>query len=245
MAVGITNQREATTTWGKNTDEPVYNAFVWQDARIDDIVHEIVAGDPLGVERYRQITDENISIYPPATKVEWILDNVGGTRERVEAEDLLSGTPDTRVLRNLTGGVNSDIHATDVTNVLCTLLIDVRELRWREDICEDFDISMPMSPGTKPSITVYDEGCPSGLSAGVLISGILGDQRVATFGQAYFEPGVTKNTYDTGCFALMSTGIEPVFSENDPFTTVLYQFGDEASVYAFGDFAAIAGSLVQ
>ncbi len=245
VAVGITNQRETTIVWDKNTGEPVYNALVWQDVRTGDIAREIAAGDPLGTERYRQITGENISTYPSATKVKWILDNVEGARERAEAGDLLFGTPDTWVLWNLTGGVNGGVHATDVTNASRTLLMDVRELKWREDICKDFDIPMSMLPEIKPSAAIYGKGRSNGLLAGVPISGILGDQQAATFGQACFEPGATKNTYGTGCFTLMNTGTEPVFSKNGLLTTVLYQLGDEAPVYALEGSVAVAGSLVQ
>ena len=245
VAVGITNQRETTIVWDKNTGEPVYNALVWQDVRTGDIAREIAAGDPLGTERYRQITGENISTYPSATKVKWILDNVEGARERAEAGDLLFGTPDTWVLWNLTGGVNGGVHATDVTNASRTLLMDVRELKWREDICKDFGIPMSMLPEIKPSAAIYGKGRSNGLLAGVPISGILGDQQAATFGQACFEPGATKNTYGTGCFTLMNTGTEPVFSKNGLLTTVLYQLGDEAPVYALEGSVAVAGSLVQ
>lgn len=244
-AVGITNQRETTIVWDKNTGEPVYNALVWQDVRTGDIAREIAAGDPLGTERYRQITGENISTYPSATKVKWILDNVEGARERAEAGDLLFGTPDTWVLWNLTGGVNGGVHATDVTNASRTLLMDVRTLQWREDICADFGIPMSMLPEIKSSAAIYGKGRPNGLLAGVPISGILGDQQAATFGQACFEKGMAKNTYGTGCFTLMNTGEEPVFSTNGLLTTVLYKLGDAKPVYALEGSVAVAGSLVQ
>ena len=150
-AVGITNQRETTIVWDKSTGKPVYNALVWQDVRTGDIVREIADGDPLGTERYRQITGENVSTYPSATKIKWILDNVEGARERAEAGDLLFGTPDTWVLWNLTGGINGGVHATDVTNASRTLLMDVRTLTWREDICADFGIPTSMLPEIKSS----------------------------------------------------------------------------------------------
>ncbi len=244
-AVGITNQRETTIVWDKNTGEPVYNAIVWQDARTGAIVREIAAGDPLGTERYRQITGENISTYPSATKIKWILDNVEGARERAEAGDLYFGTPDTWVLWNLTGGVNGGIHITDVTNASRTLLMDVRTLQWREDICADFGIPVSMLPEIKSSSEVYGYGRPNGLLIDTPIAGILGDQQAATFGQACFDPGMVKNTYGTGCFTLMNTGSEPVFSENGLLTTVLYKLGDDKPVYALEGSIAVAGSLVQ
>ncbi|WP_366180362.1 glycerol kinase GlpK [Actinomyces timonensis] len=244
-AVGITNQRETTIVWDRNTGKPVYNALVWQDVRTGDIVREIADGDPLGTERYRQITGENVSTYPSATKIKWILDNVEGARERAEAGDLLFGTPDTWVLWNLTGGINGGVHATDVTNASRTLLMDVRTLTWREDICADFGIPTSMLPEIKSSSEVYGYGRKNGLLVDTPISGILGDQQAATFGQACFEEGMAKNTYGTGCFTLMNTGTEPVFSSNGLLTTVLYKLGDEAPVYALEGSIAVAGSLVQ
>ncbi|SHE25348.1 glycerol kinase GlpK [Actinomyces glycerinitolerans] len=244
-AVGITNQRETTIVWDKNTGEPIYNAIVWQDTRTASIAREIAAGDPLGTERYRQITGENISTYPSATKVKWILDNVPGAREKAEAGDLLFGTPDTWVVWNLTGGVNGGVHVTDVTNASRTLLMDVRTLKWREDICADFGIPMSMLPEIRSSSEIYGYGRKNGLLIDTPISGILGDQQAATFGQACFEVGTAKNTYGTGCFMLMNTGEEPVFSKNGLLTTVLYQLGDAKPVYALEGSIAVAGSLVQ
>ncbi|WP_027586325.1 glycerol kinase GlpK [Acidipropionibacterium thoenii] len=244
-AVGITNQRETTIVWDKNTGKPVYNAIVWQDGRTTSIVNEINAGDDLGSERYRQITGENVSNYPSAPKIKWILDNVDGAREKAEAGDLLFGTPDTWVLWNLTGGVNGGIHVTDVTNASRTLLMDVRELKWREDICADFGIPVSMLPEIKSSSEVYGYGAKNSLLIDTPIAGILGDQQAATFGQACFEPGNVKNTYGTGCFTLMNTGEEAVFSSNGLLTTVCYKIGDAAPVYALEGSIAVAGSLVQ
>ncbi|AZZ40554.1 glycerol kinase [Acidipropionibacterium jensenii] len=244
-AIGITNQRETTIVWDKNTGQPVYNAIVWQDGRTSSIVNEINAGDPAGSERYRQITGENVSNYPSAPKIKWILDNVDGAREKAEAGDLLFGTPDTWVLWNLTGGVNGGIHVTDVTNASRTLLMDVRELTWREDICKDFGIPMSMLPEIKSSSEVYGYGSKNSLLIDTPIAGILGDQQAATFGQACFEPGNVKNTYGTGCFTLMNTGEEAVFSKNGLLTTVCYKIGDKKPVYALEGSIAVAGSLVQ
>ena len=244
-AVGITNQRETTIVWDKNTGEAIYNAIVWQDVRTGSIVREIAAGDPLGTERYRQITGENVSTYPSATKIKWILDNVEGAREKAEAGDLLFGTPDTWVVWNLTGGPEGGVHVTDVTNASRTLLMDVRTLQWREDICKDFGIPMSMLPEIKSSSEIYGYGRPTGLLIDTPIAGILGDQQAATFGQACFEVGMAKNTYGTGCFMLMNTGEEPVFSTNGLLTTVLYKLGDAKPVYALEGSVAVAGSLVQ
>ncbi|AXE37348.1 glycerol kinase GlpK [Acidipropionibacterium virtanenii] len=244
-AVGVTNQRETTVVWDKNTGEPVYNAIVWQDGRTGAIVDEIAGGDTLGTERYRQITGENISNYPSAPKIKWILDNVDGARERAEAGDLLFGTADSWVVWNLTGGVNGGVHVTDVTNASRTLLMDVRELTWREDICKDFGIPTSMLPEIKSSSEIYGYGAKNSLLIDTPIAGILGDQQAATFGQACFESGNVKNTYGTGCFVLMNTGTEPVFSKNGLLTTVCYKLGDQKTVYALEGSVAVAGSLVQ
>lgn len=244
-AVGVTNQRETTVVWDKKTGEPVYNAIVWQDGRTGAIVDEIAAGDELGTERYRQITGENISNYPSAPKIKWILDNVAGARERAEAGDLLFGTADSWVVWNLTGGVNGGVHITDVTNASRTLLMDVRTLEWREDICKDFGIPMSMLPEIKSSSEIYGYGAKNSLLIDTPVSGILGDQQAATFGQACFETGNVKNTYGTGCFVLMNTGTDPVFSKNGLLTTVCYKIGDQKTVYALEGSIAVAGSLVQ
>lgn len=244
-AVGVTNQRETTFVWDKKTGEPVYNAIVWQDGRTGAIVDEIAAGDELGTERYRQITGENISNYPSAPKIKWILDNVAGARERAEAGDLLFGTADSWVVWNLTGGANGGVHITDVTNASRTLLMDVRTLEWREDICKDFGIPMSMLPEIKSSSEIYGYGAKNSLLIDTPVCGILGDQQAATFGQACFETGNVKNTYGTGCFVLMNTGTDPVFSKNGLLTTVCYKIGDQKTVYALEGSIAVAGSLVQ
>ena len=242
-AVGITNQRETTVVWDKNTGEPVYNAIVWQDMRTSDIVKEL-EGDE-GPDRFRQICGLGLSPYFSGSKIKWILDNVEGARERAEAGDLYFGNTDSWVLWNLTGGVNGGVHYTDVTNASRTMLMDIRTLQWREDVCEIFGIPMSMLPEIKSSSEIYGYGRKNGLLIDTPISGILGDQQAATFGQACFEKGMAKNTYGTGCFMLMNTGTEPVFSNNGLLTTVAYKIGDQAPVYALEGSIAVAGSLVQ
>ena len=242
-AVGITNQRETTVVWDKNTGEPVYNAIVWQDMRTSDIVKEL-EGDE-GPDRFRQICGLGLSPYFSGSKIKWILDNVEGARERAEAGDLLFGNTDCWVLWNLTGGVNGGVHCTDVTNASRTMLMDIRTLQWREDVCEIFGIPMSMLPEIKSSSEIYGYGRKNGLLIDTPISGILGDQQAATFGQACFEKGMAKNTYGTGCFMLMNTGTTPVPSKNGLLTTVCYQIGDEPAVYALEGSIAVAGSLVQ
>lgn len=242
-AVGITNQRETVVVWDKNTGEPVYNAIVWQDTRTSQIIREL-AGEE-GMSKYRDICGLDLSTYYSGPEIKWILDNVEGAREKAEAGDLLFGNTDCWVLWNMTGGVNGGVHKTDVTNASRTMLMDIRTLQWREDICKDFGIPMSMLPEICSSSEVYGYGRKNGLLIDTPISGILGDQQAATFGQACFEKGMAKNTYGTGCFVLMNTGEEPVFSKNGLLTTVAYKIGDNKPVYALEGSIAVAGSLVQ
>ena len=242
-AVGITNQRETTIVWDKNTGEPVYNAIVWQDTRSQDLVDRLAADG--GPDRFRAIVGETLSTYASITKIMWILENVEGVRARAEAGDLLFGNPDTWVLWQMTGGVNGGVHVTDVTNASRTMLMDLKTLQWREDICEIAGIPMSMLPEIKSSSEIYGYGRKEGLLLDTPIAGILGDQQAATFGQACFQPGMAKNTYGTGCFMLMNTGTEPQMSENGLITTVCYKIGNQAPVYALEGSIAVTGSLIQ
>ena len=243
ISIGITNQRETAVVWDKNTGEPVYNAIVWQDTRTAPIVREL-AGDE-GVEKYKDRVGLPLATYFSGTKIKWILDNVEGARARAEAGDLLFGTTDSWVLWNLTGGIEGGVHKTDVTNASRTLLMNLKTLEWEPDICADFGIPMSMLPQICSSSEVYGHGREHGLLTGIPISGILGDQQAATFGQACFEIGMAKNTYGTGCFMLMNTGEEVVFSQNGLLTTLCYKIGDQKAVYALEGSIAVAGSLIQ
>ncbi len=242
-AVGITNQRETAVVWDKTTGEPVYNAIVWQDTRTSNIIREL-AGDQ-GMDRYQDKVGLPLATYFSGPKVKWILDNVEGARERAEAGDLLFGNTDAWVLWNMTGGVDGGIHATDVTNASRTMLMDLKTLQWDPQICEEFGIPMSMLPEIRSSSEVYGYGRKQGLLIDTPIAGILGDQQAATFGQACFSPGMAKNTYGTGCFMLMNTGEELVFSDNGLLTTVCYKIGDQAAVYALEGSIAVTGSLIQ
>ena len=247
-SVGITNQRETTVVWDKHTGKPVYNAIVWQDTRTTAICKELSGEE--GPEKWRRRTGLIINSYPAGPKVKWILDNVEGARERAEAGDLLFGTIDSWLLWNLTGGAEGDagreaLHATDVTNASRTMLMNIDTLDWNPEICADMGIPVSMLPEIRPSSGVFGYGRKNGLLVDTPISGILGDQQAATFGQACFEKGQAKNTYGTGCFMLMNTGTTPVRSENGLLTTVCYQIGDEPAVYALEGSIAVAGSLVQ
>ena len=241
-AVGITNQRETTVVWDKNTGEPVYNAIVWQDTRTAKIVDELGGGDQ---DKYKDRVGLPLATYFCGPKVKWILDNVDGAREKAEAGDLVMGTMDTWVLWNMTGGTDGGVHVTDVTNASRTMLMDLKTLDWDEEIAKDMTIPMSMLPEIKSSAEVYGEGRTQGMLSGVPIAGILGDQQAATFGQACFEKGMAKNTYGTGNFMLINTGEEIVPSENGLLTTVCYKIGDKPAIYALEGSIAVTGSLVQ
>jgi glycerol kinase len=241
-AVGITNQRETAVVWDKTTGEPVYNAIVWQDTRTQDIVDQLANGD---VERYKSIVGLPLATYFSGTKIKWILDNVDGARAKAEAGDLLFGTTDCWVLWNLTGGTDGGVHVTDVTNASRTLFMDLETLSWRDDILADFGVPKSMLPEIKSSSEVYGNVEASNLLREVPIAGILGDQQAATFGQAAFGPGESKNTYGTGNFLIFNTDTEIVHSKNGLLTTVGYKLGDQPTHYALEGSIAVTGSLIQ
>ena len=240
-AIGITNQRETTVVWDKTTGKPVYNAIVWQDTRTQAIVDELGGGDQ---NKYAPRVGLPLATYFSGPKVKWILDNVDGARAAAEAGTLLMGNIDTWLIWNLTGGVDGGLHITDVTNASRTMLMDARTLSWATDIAADMTIPMSMLPEIKPSSMVYGYA-KEPVVAGLPVSGDLGDQQAATFGQACFEVGMAKNTYGTGCFMLMNTGEEPVFSKNGLLTTLCYQIGDSKPIYALEGSIAVTGSLIQ
>ena len=242
-AVGVTNQRETTIIWDRATGKPVYNAIVWQDTRSQDLVDRLAADG--GPDRFRSIVGETLSTYASITKIMWILENVPGVRERAERGELAFGNPDTWLIWNMTGGPEGGVHVTDVTNASRTMLMDLRTLQWREDICEIAGIPMSLLPEIRSSSEVYGYGRQTGLLPGKPIAGDLGDQQAATFGQACFQPGMAKNTYGTGCFMLMNTGTEPQLSDNGLITTVCYKIGDKPAVYALEGSIAVSGSLIQ
>ncbi|HKT55890.1 MAG TPA: glycerol kinase GlpK [Microbacterium sp.] len=242
-AVGITNQRETAVVWDRRTGEPVYNAIVWQDTRTQDIVDRLAADG--GVERFKEVVGLPLATYFSGTKIAWILENVPGAREKAEAGDLLFGTTDCWVLWNLTGGVDGGVHATDVTNASRTMFMDLRTFEWRDDILEAFGVPRSMLPEIRSSSEVYGTAHGSQLLRETPVAGILGDQQAATFGQAAFARGESKNTYGTGCFVIVNTGEEIVHSGNGLLTTVGYKLGDQPAHYALEGSIAVTGSLVQ
>jgi len=242
-AVGVTNQRETTVVWNRHTGVPVCNAVVWQDTRTDALLGEL--GGSAGADRYKARVGVPLATYFSGPKVAWILRNVPGAAEAAAAGDLLFGTVDSWLIWNLTGGVNGGVHVTDVTNASRTMLMDLATLQWDAEIAADMGVPLAILPQIRSSSEVYGVGASTGLLAGVPIAGALGDQQAATFGQACFAPGAAKNTYGTGCFMLMNTGPRAVASNNGLLTTVCYQLGDQAPVYALEGSIAIAGALVQ
>jgi glycerol kinase len=241
--IGITNQRETAVVWNRKTGEPVAPAIVWQDTRTQKMVDELTQDG--GTDRFAEITGLPLATYFSATKIAWILDNVDGARKSAEAEDLLFGTTDSWVLWNLTGGVDGGVHATDVTNASRTLLMDLRTLDWRDDLLKAFGIPRSMMPEIRPSSGVFGHAEASSLLREVPIAGILGDQQAATFGQAAFDAGESKNTYGTGNFLIVNTGETIVRSTNGLITTVAYQLDGQAPRYALEGSVAVSGSLVQ
>ena len=241
-AVGITNQRETTVLWDRNTGAPLANALVWQDTRTADLVAAYARDG--GRDRFRARTGLPLATYFSGLKLRWLLDNVPEARAKAAAGDALFGTIDTWILWNLTGGTAGGVHRTDVTNASRTQLVDLRTLDWDDELVGTFDVPRAVLPRIAPSSTSYAAATIPALR-GVPISGILGDQQAALVGQACFEPGEAKNTYGTGCFMLMNLGSEPVPSTAGLVTTVAYQLGDEPPCYALEGSIAIAGALVQ
>ncbi|HEX2102501.1 MAG TPA: glycerol kinase GlpK [Solirubrobacteraceae bacterium] len=241
--LGITNQRETTVVWDRNTGEPVMNAIVWQDTRTDRLVDELSRDG--GQNRFQEQVGLPLATYFSGPKVRWILDNVDGARERAEAGDLIFGNIDTWCIWNLTGGTDGGIHMTDVSNASRTMLMDLRSLSWHESIASTIGVPSSMLPEIRPSSAVYGEVRSGGALNGVPIAGDLGDQQAATFGQTCFDVGEAKNTYGTGNFLLLNTGTEAVVSKNGLLTTLGYKIGDQDAIYCLEGAIAITGALVQ
>ncbi|XVQ07533.1 glycerol kinase GlpK [Spirillospora sp. CA-255316] len=245
-ALGITNQRETAVVWDRRTGRPYYNAIVWQDTRTDRIASALERDGRGEVIRRK-------AGLPPATyfsggKIQWILENVEGVREAAEAGDALFGTTDSWLLWNLTGGTDGGVHVTDVTNASRTMLMDLETLDWDEELLSFFGVPRAMLPQIRPSSDPAGYGVTRAdgpLGGEVRLTAALGDQQAATVGQVCFEPGQAKNTYGTGNFLLLNTGTELVRSANGLLTTVCYQLGDEAPVYALEGSIAVTGSAVQ
>jgi glycerol kinase len=241
-AIGITNQRETTVLWNRETGKPVANAIVWQDTRVANDVTEFAKAGGQG--RFRAKTGLPLSTYFSGLKLRWILEHVPGVRKLAESGEILFGNIDTFLVWHLTGGPRGGIHITDVTNASRTQLMNLETLHWDAEILAAFGIPEKMLPQIRSSSEVYGIAAESALT-GVSIAGILGDQQAALVGQTCFEPGEAKNTYGTGCFLLMNTGTRKVDSKCGLLTTVGYKFGDEPVRYVLEGSIAITGALVQ
>ncbi len=237
--IGITNQRETTIVWDVDTEEPIYNAIVWQDRRTAEYC-DVLKGQGL-VDQIRNKTGLIIDAYFSGTKIKWILDNVPGARERAAQGKLRFGNVDSWLVWRLTRG---EVHVTDVTNASRTMLFNIHDLKWDEDLLKLFDIPVSMMPEVKSSSEVYGHTKTTIFAHEVPISGIAGDQQAALFGQMCIEPGAIKNTYGTGCFVMLNTGNKPVVSKNNLLTTIAWKIGKETT-YALEGSIYVGGSVVQ
>ena len=238
-AIGITNQRETSIVWDKNTGEPVYHAIVWQCRRTSEYCDSLKEKGL--TEKFRRKTGLVIDAYFSGTKVKWILDNVPGARERAEKGELLFGTVETWLIWKLTKGA---VHVTDYSNASRTMLFNINTLQWDEEILKELDIPASMLPEAKPSSCIYGKTDPSFLGGEIPIAGAAGDQQAALFGQTCFQPGEAKNTYGTGCFMLMNTGEKPVFSDNGLVTTIAWGLDGKVN-YALEGSIFVAGAAIQ
>ena len=238
-AIGITNQRETTIVWDKNTGQPVYHAIVWQCRRTSEYCDSLKAK---GLEeKFRQKTGLVIDAYFSATKVKWILDNVEGARERAEKGELLFGTVETWLIWKLTKGA---VHVTDYSNASRTMMFNINTLEWDDEILEELNIPKCMLPQVKESSEIYGETDPSFFGGRISVAGAAGDQQAALFGQACFEKGETKNTYGTGGFLLMNAGDKPVFSKNGLVTTIGWGLNGKIT-YVLEGSVFVAGAAIQ
>lgn len=237
-AIGITNQRETTILWDKNTGEPVYNAIVWQCRRTSDAAAALAKDEKISC-MITEKTGLKPDAYFSATKIQWIFNNVPGVRQRAEKGEILFGTVDCYLLWQLTG-----VHATDVTNASRTLLFNIHTMDWDEELLNLFDIPRSILPEVKPSIGLFGNTKVELFGCTIPVTGIAGDQHAALFGQACFSEGDAKNTYGTGCFLMMNTGDHPVVSKNGLVTTVAWSRGDKVT-YALEGSVFIGGAVLQ
>ena len=238
-AIGITNQRETTIVWDKETGEPIYHAIVWQDRRTADYCESLVNKGL--TDTYRQKTGLVIDPYFSATKIRWLLENVPGARQKAEEGKLLFGTVETWLIWKLTGG---SVHITDYSNASRTMLFNIVDLKWDEDILKELNIPACMLPEVRPSSEVYAKTMPDLFGGEITIAGAAGDQQAALFGQTCFNAGQAKNTYGTGCFLLMNTGDTPVFSKSGLVTTIAWGIDGKVE-YALEGSIFVAGSAIQ
>ncbi len=238
-AIGITNQRETAVIWDKATGQPIYNAIVWQCRRTADFCNDL---KERGLEEtVRKKTGLIIDAYFSATKIRWILDHVSGAREKAKKGELCFGTMETWLIWRLTGG---KVHVTDYSNASRTMLFHIQDLTWDEELLKELEIPSSLLPQVLPSSHLYGMTDPTIFGGEIPISGAAGDQQAALFGQACFAPGEAKNTYGTGCFLLMNTGEQPVFSNNGLLTTIAWGLDQKIS-YALEGSVFVAGAAIQ
>ena len=238
-AIGITNQRETTIVWDKNTGEPIHHAIVWQCRRTSEYCDSLK--DKGLVDKIRSKTGLVIDAYFSGTKVRWLLENVPGAREKAEKGELLFGTVETWLIWKLTKG---KVHVTDYSNASRTMLFNINTLQWDDEILAELNIPKSMLPEAKPSSCVYGEADPQFFGGPIKIGGAAGDQQAALFGQTCFTPGEAKNTYGTGCFLLMNVGEKPVFSSNGLVTTIAWGLDGKVE-YALEGSIFVAGASIQ
>ena len=238
-AIGITNQRETTIVWDKNTGEPIHHAIVWQCRRTSEYCDSLKEKGL--VDKIRSKTGLVIDAYFSGTKVRWLLENVPGAREKAEKGELLFGTVETWLIWKLTKG---KVHVTDYSNASRTMLFNINELKWDDEILAELNIPKSMLPEAKPSSCIYGEADPQFFGGPIKIGGAAGDQQAALFGQTCFTPGEAKNTYGTGCFLLMNTGEKPVFSNNGLVTTIAWGLDGKVE-YALEGSIFVAGASIQ
>lgn len=238
-AIGITNQRETTIVWDKNTGEPVHHAIVWQCRRTSEYCDTLK--DKGLTDKFREKTGLVIDAYFSGTKLKWILDHVEGVRERAERGELLFGTVETWLIWKLTKG---KVHVTDYSNASRTMLFNIKELKWDDEILAELNIPKCMLPEAKPSSCIYGEADPQFFGGPIPIGGAAGDQQAALFGQTCFTAGEAKNTYGTGCFMLMNTGETPVYSKNGLVTTIAWGLDGKVN-YALEGSIFVAGAAIQ
>ncbi|MBO5451882.1 MAG: glycerol kinase GlpK [Lachnospiraceae bacterium] len=238
-AIGITNQRETAIVWDKNTGEPIYHAIVWQSRQTSEICKQLAEDGR--EEMIREKTGLLIDPYFSATKVKWILDNVEGAREKANKGELLFGTVDSWLVYKMTGG---KVHATDYSNASRTLLYNIYDLQWDEELLALFGIPASMMPKVCPSSELFGKTEGKFFDTAIPIMGIAGDQQAALFGQMCYEPGMAKNTYGTGCFMLMNTGTKPAKSEHGMLTTIAWGIDGKVE-YALEGSVFVAGSAIQ
>jgi len=242
-AIGVTNQRETVVMWDRTTGKPLHNAIVWQDTRTDDLCKRIAKDS--GIDRFREKTGLPVATYFSAPKMKWMIDNIESVRAAVAKGDALAGTIDSWIIWNFTGGVNGGVHITDVTNASRTLLMNLETLDWDPELLLEMEIPLSILPEIRSSSEIYGHIAGKFPCSGLPVSGVLGDQQAALFGQTCFSPGEAKNTYGTGCFLLMNTGDRIVRSKHGLLTTLAYKIGDADPVYALEGSIAMAGALVQ